>query len=322
MYITKIVTTPIFVGEKLVFATEEELSNALSTLGRMRNEPDHVVAGLIERMLNDLRIGMARSGLLTGLMRGHDVPPGPIKGTGTITSDGWSIGSRFSEHNTYGLPQAAPFMGLSIRILREEDDDGDSSYLLEIHDQQNPASLEVDRVGLNHTESLLASELGFPRVCSSLQVNVCYQPDGPELVFTFGPVLTALESIKGLESSQRDPGPLVDDYIRRCRDELWHDESLPLMLRHTPSGCRIRLNGCYGVQSRANTVGRQFLLRRVDEALVGPPDSIYRDVGPHVGFSILPPESSSEDGDVEALNRAMQDLASQLEVALWTYNFG
>jgi hypothetical protein len=325
LYISDIASTPNFGQHRgITFDIRDELIAAIRTLGYMLGQDETLVDALIERMLADVDNGMARSGLAAALMRGASEPAGPVAGSVTLAKDGWVIGGRFSEHNTYGLPQRPPFLGYSLRINHETSPEGTSRYRLAVTDQVSPTSLDPARVGPHHTESLLAAQLGRPRPLASVQVCVFYEQDGPEVDFGLVPIIDALASIEGLDNVSGSPEDIAHGYLVHMRDENYGDWSFQVRLTHT-NGCSVSLNGFSGIQARKNTIGRQLLIRCESNHLVGPYDDIYRSIKPFVTFGVRPPKSDGPERGSDAVlasNQLAIDLADALTTALWSNNVG
>jgi hypothetical protein len=326
LYIFDIVSTPDFGQQRgIIFDTRDELITAISTLGYMQSEGENRVESLIERMLSDIDTGMTRSGLLNALMRGASEPAGPVVGPVTVAKDGWVIGGRFAEHNTYGLPQGPPFRGLSLRINHETNDGGTSRYRLSVTDQVNSTPLDPTRVGLYHTESLLAAQLGRPRLLTRIRVNVFYEQDGPEVDFGFVPIIDSLASIEGLAPIKRSPEDVARGHFEQMRDENFLDWKFQLRATHA-NGCSLRLNGLSGIQERGDTIGRRLLLHREGDRLMGPFDNVYWPIKPFMTFGVCPPQfedpSALSLDEVLAANQLTTNLSDALITALWSNNIG
>lgn len=327
MYISDIASIRHFGDHRgLTFDTRGDLIAAIRVLGYMLSQPEEQVEALIERMLADVDTGMARSGLAAALMRGASEPAGPVVGPVTLAKDGWVIGGRFSEHNTFGLRRERPFWDHSLRINHETNaDEGTSRYRLTVIDDVSPTSLDPTRVGLSYTESLLGAQLGCPRSLALVQVVVFYEQDGPEVDFGLVPLLDALAAVDGLSAVTGSPEAIAQGYFVHMRDENYTDWSFQVHLAHA-NGCSVRLNGFSGIQERKNTIGRQLLIRCEGNRLVGPYDDIYRPIKPFVTFGIRPPKPTDATGlgpdTVLAANLLATDLADALTTALWSNNVG
>ena len=237
----------------LTFGTKDELTAAIRTLGYMLQQPEDLVDALIERMLRTMESGMAQSGLLRALMRGADEPAGPMTGTGTVAKDGWVIGGRFAEHNTYGLRNEPPFMGYSLSIHHTtKEESGTDRYVLTITDQVSSTSMDPNRVGLYHTMSLLAAELKQHRPMY-MAVNVFYEQSGPDVIFDLAPMIEALNSVDGLTVVADAAEVVAERYFVHMRDQTFTNNDYQLVLKHE-NGLQVRLTSVYGIQEHTDTV--------------------------------------------------------------------
>ncbi len=97
-----------------------------------------------------------------------------------------------------------------------------------------------------------------------------------------------------------------------------------MCLAHT-NGCSVSLNGFSGIRAHKSTVGRQLLIRREGNRLVGPYDDIYHPIKPFVTFGVRPPTYDGPERDSAAVtssNQVALDLADALTTALWSNNVG
>ena len=321
MYLNDIASVPQFgfARDGITFNTKDELAAAILVLGYMLQQPESEVEKLIERMLHRMENRMAQSGLLRALMRGADEPAGPVTGTVTVAKDGWVIGGRFAEHNTFGLPNIPPFMGYSLRIHHATNEvSGIDQYVLTVTDQVSPTSIDPSRVGLYHTMSMLAAELKQPRPMYML-VNAFYEQASQDVVFDFVSMIDALNSVEGL-SPVTDPAEVVAErYFMHMRDHTFASNDYQLVVKHK-NGLQVRLTGVYGIQERTDTLVPRPLLRQDGSRLIGPYATAYGQYGPHATFIVE--VSDGNYGDVEVTNQRITELADALTIALWANNVG
>jgi hypothetical protein len=311
VFISEITSIPHYTGTSLEFDSLDEVADALRKLGELLGEKSHQVEELIVTMRDSIASNITYSAFADVLTRGGR--RGPTTGPAILLNNGFVANGRFFVHNDQGMSNWPPFENHMVRVNELSPDDGPVSYKLTVTNMQRGLFGPRSRESSNHSESLLAKELGRERPLRSIEIQPDYEQIGPHVEFDLEPLLRAVQSVDGIKPQKIDPFDLARYYYDiECVDGVVSEELYNRRpdFRHA-SGATIWLSGLYGIQSHTDTIGKRLLVKLDGNVISGPPSKHYKT--PHATFYVKPADGMS--------NADLTALADEFTGALWSNNF-